>query len=549
MSTSLKTSLLCVLIALFYWRDLVSIWQSAFSVGWIGFTFAIALLVFIYIYQKRQALESLALISEGKGSWGAGFLGVALILYLFGSYVSYTLWFHLCSFVFFITTYLMLMLDFRIAKVLSMPLFALLFLVPLSTEDQLVWNIFLVVTLLVIVLLFASDFRLSRRLRSAFASVRKRDGGVGEEVESCSACELEVMGKEAFCLHCGRRRVKPRSVLGGRSSIFRSLALLVIVCILTFAYFPVFSVSAQGAMISSYSFYGVEQRMILGTPRGWLLNSSVRLLDYESRHGEDYVVSNDYVPWMDGWNYAGSKLSILLEVCSKSPSLMDDWRLSGWERTEVKRALLGENIAGRCVLLWEPVRNNTLPVLYWSMRLWFRADSEFLMRQVGVSVFMKFDEPLGESQVLEVFEEIEGVAHSLVNEWILIDRLTLHVSTLNRIYDQFRDLLFSAVGVVGVFLFAGWIRAGDDRTSRLSERALLLSDDEARVLLAASKMRQRKFRGVELFEEYMRLVGRKVGISRFYRRLRRLSTLGLFSSDYVVDENDELRMVWVRRIP
>jgi hypothetical protein len=309
-----------------------------------------------------------------------------------------------------------------------------------------------------------------------------------------------------------------------------------------------FSVTDQGARINAYSVYGVERRQIVSPPVGWLLNSSERLVDYEMRYEEDYAVLHDYVSPEHPWN----DLFIMLEVAGDSPFLMDDWNLSGWQRMEVEDVLLKEDVVGQSVVLQDTIRNETMAVFYWKTRLLFSSDSDYSIRTVGVSVYVKFNEILSESQVFEIFEEMKDIGQIMVDRWFFIDRLTFHASTLSQIYTQFgvlfRDLFVTAMGVVGLFLVARWIRDRDERNSKLTERAPLLSDKQAQLLLAASKMKQRKFRGIDLFEEY-RFLTNEDDLILFYERLQKLLTLELMRRDYVVDRAGELRMVWVMNLP
>lgn len=527
----------------FYWRNLTSVWNFPFE--WMGFTIAIILLVLFYLYRKRKVLKSLATISESKGRWGWGFLGLAVLLYLFSSYVGFTLWLRLCSFTAFTTAYLMIMIDFRIAKVLSIPLFSLFFLVPPSFVDGQTWNLFILATLLVIALLFVSTFKTSARLKFLYPRFRQQAEEGGKEDKACPVCNLGSIENEDFCPHCGKESSKPFGALDKRYLIIRFLVLLMIVCILSFTYIPVFSFTDQGARINSHSFSGVEDRQIFSPPVDWLLNSSERLLDYETRYNKEYAVLSEYISQKHYMN----ELFIMLEVSRGSPFLMDDWNISGWQRIEYEDILLEETVVSQSVVLRDPIGRETMPVLFWKMRLLFRTDSEYSFKRVGVSVFMRFNETLSESLVLDIFDEMKEIGQSMVNRWFLIDRITLHTLTLSQVYTQFgdliRDLFFIALGVVSLFLFAGWIRTRDEGASRLTELAYLLSNDQAQLLLAASRVEQRKFRGVELFKEYRQVRGKKVDLCQFYGRLRRLLTLGLLRRDYIVDKDNELRMVWV----
>jgi len=368
MSVYAKILSLAALVGILYWWDLSALWQVSFSFSWIGFTLATLAFVFVFLYGRRMALRTLISISEINNGQGALFLASVIILYISGFYTPYVLWFHLLSLVLFVITYSMLMLDFRISKILFMSFVALLFLVPPPIEIMLprTWFVSSLVTFMVILIFAAYTFKTSRWWKFALRFF-KRAKAI-ESAEPCLVCESNKMEREAFCPHCGKQRSSPKPALT-RFNLTNFFILLLIVSILALGSIHPFS-------------------------------------------------------------------------------------------------LVGQQLA----------------------------------------------------------------------------------VTLNRIYVHFRDVFFTILSVVGVFLVAGWARAKDERVDRLTENAFFLSEDEALLLAAISTMKRRKSTGKAIFDAYKGLTKNDEGVGRFYEKLYRLFKLGLVKRDYVL-RNSELRMVWKGEVP
>jgi len=533
-SAYVKILSLAALIGILYWRDLIVLWQVALSAEWIVFTLTIASLIFVFLYQRRRALKTLVLISKNSDKRGAVFLIFAITLYIFGAYTRYVLWFHLCSLILFIISYLMLRFDGRIPRILFMPFTALLFIIPSPIEMRLfeVWNASLLITFIVVVIFLAYIVKDSRFWRS------RRVKAV-EGVEPCPLCQFPDIKKEAFCPHCGKYLSPPKPALT-KFATTKFFILLLVVSILTLVYIPTFTLVDQRAAITLYAPHGAEDQSILYTPQGWILDSSVRLTDYEGRYREDFVILNTYTSEK---KYAENKSSILLEIGSQLPYLMGYWWLPGWNRTRQDFSLRG--IPGRYIIL----RNGThvMTVLYWEMKLLFKIDSTYLTKYAGVSIAMNFTEPMSEAEAFNNLAQLREMGIFILDGWDDASRWTTNAWSLNEIYRRFRDVFFTVVGVVGIFLFAWWARAKDDEASRLAENAFFLPKDETILLAAISTVKEKEMIGETLFNAYKRLTEVEEDINRFYEKLNNLLRLGFLKRDYVL-KNCELIMVWRKSI-
>jgi len=288
----------------------------------------------------------------------------------------------------------------------------------------------------------------------------------------------------------------------------------------------------------SYTPHGIEGEPIIPVPQGWKLESSERLVDYEREHFEDFVVMATYV-----WGgFSENKLYIQLEIGYGSLYMRNGWQLSGWQRSSQGIALT-ELVKGRYVVLQKG--NDSITVLYWTMQLMFRAGSVFSTRNVGVSVFSNFTEPITESKIVEVLAEFRRVSISIINRWDFVSRWTLHFLTLSKIYARFKDVFFTGVGVAAVLVFAGWVRAKDEKVGRLAENAFVLMEDEATLLAMISGTKRRRFLGKELFDAYQQIAKSGVDFKGFYEKMGKFSIFGLIRNDYVL-KNGELLMVWKR---
>jgi hypothetical protein len=536
-----------VLVGAFYWRDFFAIWQTTISTGWIIFTFTILFLVLVFIFQRRDALKTLVLISENHNSGGAGFVLLALVLHIVGSYTPYALWLHFCSLVLFIAGYLTLVVDFRIPRLLFLPLVALVFVAPPFGME-----VFEVQNLLALVILYLSVNVVIVALVTCIVSSSKwlrmkavgffRESSRNNETKGvyCPLCRSDMFKKEAFCFHCGRQRV-PLKLKPFKPAFIKFLVLLLIVLILSFAYLPTFSLADQGASLISYTPHGIEEQTIIPTPEGWKLEYSERLVDYERERLEDFAMVATYI-WGE---FSENKSYIQLEIGSGTLYMRNGWRLPGWQRSR-QEITLTKRITGQYVVLQKG--DTSITVLYWTMRLMFRVGSVSSARNVGVSVFSKFTEPITELKVAKVLDEFRRVGISIIDWWDFVSRWMLHVYTLRWIYVNFRDAFFTVVGVVAVFVSAGWIRTEDEKVDRLTENAFALMEDEPTLLVTISEMKRRRFLGKELFDAYRQIEKSKVDLKEFYARLRKFSMRGLIKKDYV-PKNGKLVMIWKRMFP
>jgi len=283
--------------------------------------------------------------------------------------------------------------------------------------------------------------------------------------------------------------------------------------------------------------HGPEVQPIIETPQDWVLESSTRLLAYESEHFEDFAILNRYAEK----RYAENKSYILLEISwtEQWPYTMNSWQIEGWERTRGGGVVLGDNIVGQYVTLRR--QNNTIIALYnpYPLTLLFKTSSSFETKNVGLSIYMNLTN-FEESKIPQVLTQLRNMADPTIRRWTDINQWTLHASTLTRLYAQFGDAFYTVIGVASVFSFAGWARAKDDRKAQLIEKILSLPRDEALLFAVGVKAKGGQI-GAELFDAYKRLA--EIDVNRFHEKLDRLVKLGLMKKHYKL-KNREVLLKW-----
>lgn len=541
----IKILLLITLVSVFYWRDFIAIWQKTTSTPWIIVTSAIVSLASIFVFQRRRPLKILLLISENNNSQGAALMLLAFVLYIVGSYTTHALWLHLCSLILFLTGYLFLIIDFRIPRMLFLPLTTLLFVVPpLGINVSEVQDLPTLFALYlsadaVIVTLVAYIMKASKWWKWRASSFIKRSPIPKNEVENgyCPLCQSDGFKEEVFCFHCGRQRVQPK-LKPFKFALGKFLVLFLIVLALSIVYVPTFSLAQGEASLISYTPHGIEKQSIIPTPDGWKLESSERLFDYERERSEDFVVVATYG---SGESFQ-KKSQIQLEIGSRMPYIMNEWKLPGWKRLRQDVFLTNVIKAQSIRLLKE---NTTITVLFWTMKLMFKVDSVFSVKNVGVSVLSTFTEQMTEPELEEILAEFRHVSAQIINWWNFVRSWTFHFFNINLIYNLFGDIFLMVVGVVVVLAFAAWVRAKDEKDDKFVENAFLLMEDEETLLVAVSRMKPRGFFGKEVFEAYERIARSETDLEGFYEKLRKFSISGLVKKDFV-RKNEELVMVWRR---
>ena len=524
-----KVLSLTALVLVVYWRDLAVLLSTAFSIRWIGFTLAIIPLAFLFLFQRRKDLDIFAAIPESKYAWEIVLIISAIILYTFGSYSEYALWFHVSSLVVFIAAYLMLRIDFRVYKIVFLPAMALaimsLWVIPSTANTEtaatvIIYFVSLVyLAFLLITILLTSSRQVSTR-------------------QPCVICQSNRAGKETFCPHCGKQRstlVKPSFT---KYAITKFLVLLTIVSILAFLFVPVLVLTDNGPNVTVHMAHGPEVQPIIETPKDWVLESSTRLLAYESEHFEDFAILNRYAEK----KYAENKSYILLEISwtEQWPYRMNSWRIEGWERTLGRKVVLEDNIVLQCVKLRK--QNSTIIALYnpqLPLKLLFKTSLSFESKNVGLSIYMNLTN-FDETKTHKVRAQLGNMSELIIRRWTDTNRWTLHASTLTRLYAQFGDIFYTVIGVAGVFSFAGWARARDDRKIQLIEKTLSLPRDEA-LLFAVGARAKGGQTGAELFDAYKRLA--KIDVNRFHENLDRLVKLGLMKKHYKIKKSEVL-LTW-----
>jgi len=549
-----KVSSLIVLIGILWWRDFPAFWQTLLSSGWSAITFIILFLVFVSLYQRRKALITLVLSSHNNNSLGVACLSMSLVLYVFGSYTPFAGWFHLGSMILFATGYIALVINSRILKMLILPFFALLFAVPPFSEGVLEsQNLPVLIALhlsadAVIVVLVAYIIRASKwvRFKAFSSSGQTASTSAGMSNRDCPFCQSIAFTQEPFCPHCGNQLRAWKSERGTiKSAFLKFLVLLLITLAISYVYIPTLFLGNQQASLILYTSRGIEEQSIIPTPHAWTLESYERLVDYERERLEDYAALATYV-WGES---SENKSCIQLEIASKQPFMRSNWQntssLSGWRRTR-QDVPLSPGLTGRYILLRKG--NDTIAVFYWTMKLMFKVGSEgFSTRNVGVSVFLNFTEPLTEPRILGIRSELVLVGLSIIDSWTEANRWTFQQNTFNQFYIRFRDIILAIVGIVAISVSAGWVRTEDDRERKAIENACFLIKDEETMMVAISKMRKRSFLGKELYDSYRRTAKSASDINEFYQKLRMLSIYGVIKEDYAI-ENGQLIKAWKKTI-
>jgi hypothetical protein len=530
-----KVLSLVTLISVVYWRDLAALLLAAFSLRWIGFTLAIIPLAFLSLYQKRKVLDVFTAMPESKHPWEIVLFISAIILYIFGSYSEYALWFHVFSLIIFITAYLMLRIDFRVSKIAFLPTMELavmsLWVIPSAalTETAAASVAAYLVSAVYVTFLALSIFRNIPRKVSAS--------------QLCPVCQSAWASKEAFCPHCGRQRSMLVKSSSEKHAIAGFLVLLTIVSIFAFLFVPVLVLADHEPNVTLYMARGAEIQPILETPNDWVLESSTRLSAYETEHSEDFAVLNLYAEQ----RYAENKSCILLEISGGpdwSITRMNSWQIQGWTRTVGPIAVLLDNVAAQYVVLKR--QNNTIVAVYNTspLKLSFKTSSSFEIKNVGLSVFMNLTN-LKDSDINQVLTQLINIGEPIVRRFVYIELWTLHASTLTNLYIQFGGIFYTVIGVAGVFSFAGWARVKDDREARLIDETLSLPKSEA-LLFAVAVNAKGGQTGAELFDAYNNLS--KIDVNKFYEKLDRLVTLGLMKKHYRL-KNCEVLLTWKTAVP
>lgn len=454
--------------------------------------------------------------------------------YVLGSYTEYVLWFHFFSLVLFVAAYLTLRISFNITRILFVPLAALVFVIPPPIQGRSInagvfgaWDITSIIASATIFILLAYILKPSRSSKQVI-------GGVNP----CPVCQSYKKRRKTFCPHCGKLYLRPASK-SVKFELTTFFVLLVMVSSLVFVSVPVFSFADKDAAIAFYAPRGREDQSILLTPPGLVLESTERQSDYENQYLQDYVVLNSY----SSEKYAENKSHVLLEVSVEKPHWMDAWQLPNWTRRWETMWL--KNVMGTYVALQR--ENETKIVLFWETPLLFNVDSVYLIKRVGVSIYMNFTESI-DIYNPKIIVEMQNMATFIIESWRTPGQWTLHASTLSRINSLYRDVFLSVASIVGVLSLANWARTKDEEVEKSIENAFLLLEQDAPLLVAISRMKSRRFTGAKLFEYYKQIAETKESHYQFYEKLDELSRFGLLKTAYILNGQDIL-MVWERRIP
>jgi hypothetical protein len=497
----------------------------------------------------------MTLISENKTGLGAVLLGIAIALYVVGSYTIFPVLFHLYSLILFIPAWLIIGVDFRIAKVLVAPLLAFSLMITISAIVKTIEvDIFYTPSIAflgesaIFVAFIAHIIRGSKTWNLATSTTYMKY----EYDKSCSLCESHILKKPGkFCVSCGSL-LSISNLPSIQFDITKFIVLLLITSVLFSFYFPIFSLSNNNVNVTLYTFHGEVNQPFITTPNGWLLNSTNRILDYEEETSSNLAIRYNYVSAVGSANSSGEgALSIFIEISSTLPFLMNKWRISGWTVLREETVSLTEITSGRFVLLEK--LDAKIAVIYASTTIMFNTGSFRPVKYVGISVFKSLSYPSSESQIQEAVDQIESVSRRTLDRWESVSvwvNLASAISAIARrttvILESGRDVFLAVGGSIIIFTLAGWVREKDREVEKRMEQVLSRLRQNPLLILSISKMR-REFTGRDLYETYCKLVERRPSLDSFCSQLSSLLKQGLLSKTYTVKKG-ELKEVWRKTI-
>lgn len=511
------------LTAIFFWQDLFKI-SKDLTLEWMPLSLALIFIVGLLVYRIRKPLNTLLYISANKNSYGVVFLLASLLLYVAKSYtlvafanllLAYAISLFIASLICFLT-------DYRVVREVFAAFVALPFVIPplesfsnQPFELKLFSYIFGCLALAILVLHVAKTFPTKKETACEFCSSAAKN--------------------EPFCVFCGRQLsipvYKPR-----KAEILKIIPIIFLVAVLLYFFIPVADLSENGAQIEVYTWTGVKQEPILMTPTGWLLSNSIRLADYEKQFKEDYAVINLY-------ESDGKYASVLFEIASKEPYVMNLWQLPEWQReTFVENFPITEQVHGKCYVLRR--QNETIVVLR-SMTLTylFKQKSTFVSKKVGISVYMNFSNPLGDAEIIETLKTLREVSAFFVKHLDYLRYWTERVFALSQIYLVSKDMILAAASVVALFSIATFSRDRDHMAEKKVSKICSLSDNEIAFLVAAFNMRVRGFTGKQLYGKLLKHTGKSISIEEFSTIFMKLENEGFLKRKLML-KGKNLNLVW-----
>jgi len=570
---------LVALAGILYWRDLTALAETMSSLEQAGFTVVIASFILFSTYQKREALKTLASLSETRSIYGVFLLVIAICILVFGSYTARPLWLHHASLLAFITGYLALRIDYRVPRMIIATLFVSLFLLPLPVEVKILDNLSIspLVTFLIITLFLSQSFDILVRWKAVAASVGmivfvalSRTGaelastfspliGASLIVVSCVGLPRLVGGKtikivepcplcrsgrveEAFCPHCGKR-LAPGEPKNEKHFFLKLAGLSIAVILVSFAAIPVLSLENGKIIIKSFGSWGTEEQSALPTPQGWAPYSSERLGALEKEYGEELVLKNIYVEVEHPEREA---YTLYLEMGTVEPRIAVWWRyMPGWNKTRPQNSTISFAGAppGEYMVLQK--RDEAMVVVIWSARAVLMAGPGFSEKRVGASMVMNLTANPSQKAISETAERMRGTFEPTARLWAFVDRWTDYARTAKEMYGKFTPLTISLAGLGAVVAMALKAKQNDSKVQRRVDGAMLLPREDK--LLVSTIVEATKQRisptGRNISDLYEQKIKSAIGRGRFYEKLNRLVNEGIVRKELSM-RGSEVIMEW-----
>jgi len=302
-------TLVPILVAVYFFDS--QRFYSLVTSGGEGAFFAVTLSLFLLgVVLKRRILRARLELSKISFAWGLLFLGGAALLYVYGSYSTYTAWYHYESLFFLIVGYVALRMGTAILRSLAPILAILVLAVPPvgffpGLNDQVVtaflcadliflfFLIFVGLRLKVMILPFTIMLLglLARSDTSFLLSGHRVDTALlvplpllvllipkvraftslprGAMAETCPGHRLLPNG---FCSVCGSKVSRPKT--GENVGVWGFLAVLAVAALLILTSVPELAIAGGVPTDAYYSAHGYSGTITPPTPAGWQINST-----------------------------------------------------------------------------------------------------------------------------------------------------------------------------------------------------------------------------------------------------------------------------------
>lgn len=139
----LAASLILLLVAVVYWRDLKILADEAVRAEALSHVLSVPLFVGLLLYWKRDLFKASvamdSLLKKSKNKFldelvGLSLCLIALLIYWYGSYTFYPLEYHMLSLPIFVAGFMLVLFNIKTLKMLIIPVLLLAFLVPIPSD-------------------------------------------------------------------------------------------------------------------------------------------------------------------------------------------------------------------------------------------------------------------------------------------------------------------------------------------------------------------------------------------------------------------------------